>query len=216
MPGSGLAIASFVCSLVLCCPLTSVAAVILGSMALRRMRAAGEVSPMQRWALLGLWIGMLGLAAQLVFMFYFGQHVTEAHRRQVLSAVSDVVNASPRNDAGAAVKHFFKPEPTEAEVLAFSQALQERYGELRDVSITATVEGGTTWQRTIDAALTFQFHDSRKTGSASFRMLLTSSGSLAPDLKLTRITVNDPDDSDVVVGQPASTPPLAPLAPPAP
>ena len=120
------ATASLVLGLVLCCPLTSIAAIILGAVGINAT-SARSVSG-RGLAVAGLSLGVLGTALQLAF----GAWAYASIYTPLLDGPAPALRAGIEQGPQAMLERFALPEGSslESEASAFVEAVKTRYGNL--------------------------------------------------------------------------------------
>ncbi len=214
---SGLAIASLVCSLICCLPITTIPGVLLG--------IAAMVSIGNNPARKGKGIALTGIV--LGVLFTIGQAVIYPPAYGYIKDSMELVTAGPNNaltagfagDTAGFKTQFHGPgaTATDAEVLAFINQLRGRYGELQSVEMRGQSQQTPFGQPIVpfDYVLVFE------TGEVSCTTEIAFSDPQKGGFinKLHSITINDPDGPIVypmLAGDaPADSPPPAPTQVPA-
>lgn len=125
-PTSVCAVASLVLGLVLCCPLTSLAAIVLGAVGINATKA--RMASGRGLAVAGLCLGIAGTALQLAF----GTWAYATVYAPLMEGPAPALRAGLERGSAAMVECFTIPEGAklDAEATAFLDAVKSRYGNL--------------------------------------------------------------------------------------
>ncbi len=138
---SGLAVASLVCSLICCVPVTTIPGILLGIGAMVSISRNAARKGMAL-AVIGILLGVIFTGGQFfVYRFFYEVAVL------VMNGPTDALTAGFANDPGAFKMEFYGTgaQATDAEVQAFIDTLRSRYGEFQDCRFneqTQTQPGG--------------------------------------------------------------------------
>ncbi len=204
---SGIAIAALICSLVFCCPLTTILGIVLGAVAIVMI---GN-NPMQRgkgMALTAIVLGVLFTAGQFVTWRWYQQNVVEPIIRGPEPALragfaGDIsgFRASFHSSAGATASN--------AEAQAFIEELRNRYGEFQSARLDQASMSGTPMGQTV-LTLPYQLIFDRAQVNAEAEILMADPQTGTLSVKPTYLTVLDPRLGDLTY------PPSSTAAPPSP
>lgn len=201
-----MAITALIIAAVPCCPFVNLVGAMLGVAALRRIHASRGVLGGRRLATTAIAIG-LGLAvllsgAWLAFSFREQQRLDA----QMVNHIEGFIRAAQNGQSDKA-RSFWRPGASvnlsAADISAFGEESQKRYGRLERVSIASHSNSGSLLAPTIETACVFVFESSQRTGSAGFQLSI-SGNSIWPDLRLTKLRLDDPEHRPLAL--PAETP----------
>lgn len=195
---SGLAVWALVCSLVFCCPLTTVLGALLGVIALASIKSKPHLRG-AGLAVAAIVIGLL-LSAGWVWVgtksYGFVARMMEHMRTGVPQAIMD----GAAGDTTAFKSEMYGPgaTATDAEVEAFFETLESRYGALQSVAFD---DQGMAGQRQpwgspiVPFPYDFQFADGARSATVEVVFADQSTGQFV--YKMQSIVVHDPDEGDV-------------------
>lgn len=189
---SALAIVAGACGAVLCCPLTSIAAIALAIVAIVRLRRSGGAVRGTRIAYAGLFLGVAGAVVQVVA---FESFLTEYWRRLNVSmegAVTTFIQSAQRGELAAASRAWAvgSPAPAADSISRFAAESETRYGRFQRVEFVSNSPGGTVTVPTLTVALLFVFERRELTGHATFQ-IAPGPGSIFPEARLLELSVDD-------------------------
>lgn len=196
------AVASLVLGLVLCCPLTSVAAIVLGAVGLNATKA--RMASGRGLAIAGLGLGLVGTALQLAF----GAWSYTTIYAPLMEGPAPALRAGLDGGASAMVSRFTIPEGTkvDAEAAAFLEAIKSRYGNLVSCALDRSTQAPTPDSKRPEFEADFELRFERATIKArSCTEITTPLGGLS--MKLRWIELIDPAQGDL------RFPPAEPKAP---
>jgi len=212
---SVLAIASLVLGFFLCVPVVpQVAAIVLGAMALSRIRAADGRLGGRRLAIAGLVLGGSGLVLQAYATEWIASTVRDRFDRDLREGIAEILAAVAADGDGGTPRGLARLAPdaplSAADLVAFATDARTRYGEPDGLSVLSQVPTGTAWSQEVTAALVFGFRrDGRReerTGSA-VAAVVTPLGSFLPRLRIREVRIEDRIDGDLVLGTAATAEP---------
>lgn len=133
------AVASLVLGLVLCCPLTSIGAIVLGAVGLSATKA--RVAAGRGLAIAGLTLGILGAALQAGF----GLWAYTTVYAPLLEGPATALRAAVDGGGAAMLEKFVLPEDGDplADAEAFASAVTSRYGALVSCDLDQTGQAPT-------------------------------------------------------------------------
>lgn len=195
---SGLAIASLVCSLIICCPLVTVLGPILGIAAIGKIGSP----PRQRGkglAIAGIIIGILTTVVSSVSIYYVYRFTVNIFEF-VETAPQEAMRAGSAGDLNAFRSHFHGVGATasDEQVQAFLDEVEERYGDFVSAEVdrgaAQPVPGGfgTT---TFPMAYLLHFSDTTVTAEAEVVLADPSTGQQMQ--KIGYILIEDADRGDL-------------------
>ena len=184
---SGLAIASLVCSLILCCPATTVIGAILGFAAIfttgqNRKRGRGL-------AISGLLIGLVSTALWIIPMVWIGGLMTK-----IYTVPKEVIVQSAAGDYAAAGSQFMNGHaPSDEEFKQFSDEVQKRYGAI--VSMQPQQDQQNQTGDSFQMPYVFTFENGKTSGYAVFGI----QDQLSEPFVLLSITLEDADSGNLTL-----------------
>lgn len=201
-PTSHFAIASLICSCAVFCPiLAPLAGIVLGSAALRRIRAARGALGGRRLALAGTFIGSLMLIVQLGLAAAGMQRVQRHIEDSMIRSVHDFVAAAIDDDPIQARQSWVaggSSRPSVDEIAAFGAEVRQRYGRLMDFHLVNQVETGSMLAPGREVAAYFRFERGERSGWARFT-IITAARTLVYETRLEKLVIEDPEQGDVVI-----------------
>ena len=191
---SGLAIASLVCSLILCCPLVTLVGALLGIAGLFHTKGGRRRG--RGLAITGLILGIVFTVGGVVVGFWAFKTVLQV----VVRGPALVMEAGYAGDT-AGVKQYFDVGhvPTDEEIDAFFATAKTRFGEFK--SATLQDNSNQTQSGNQDFKLPFDvvYAKARLLANVQFRAnenVKTGSGSM---IGIVKITIVDPEAGDLVL-----------------
>ena len=184
---SGLAISSLVCSLILCCPATTVVGALLGFFAIfttgpGRKRGRGL-------ALSGLLIGLISTALWIIPMYWLGSMMTK-----IYTVPKQVIVESAAGDYAAAGVHFMNGHtPSDEEFKAFSEEVSKRYGAILGLQPGQDQTGQTA--DSFEMPYVFKFENGTVSGYAVYGV----EDRISEPFSLLSITLEDDDAGDLTL-----------------
>lgn len=190
-----------------CCPLTALAAIVAGIVALARIRGSGGT----RRGVGVAWAG-IGLASVLLLvegwaLDRFQRDFIEDVDQQSVAAVEAVLRGSPK--AQQRWEGPLAAQPSPEEIAAFATRASTRLGELKGLTIARRGANGAFADPTVSMAFTATYDRGSAFGQAVFRSV---PGTLPPELLLRSLELQVGDDRFSI---PATAPRPAPETPPA-
>ncbi|MFM1883085.1 MAG: hypothetical protein RJA05_1494 [Planctomycetota bacterium] len=186
------AVASLVLGLVLCCPLTSLAAIVLGAVGLNATKA--RMASGRGLAIAGLALGLVGTALQVAF----GAWSYTTIYAPLMQGPAPALRAGLDRDAAAMVEQFVAPEDSslEAEATAFLDTVKSRYGSLVACELDRSTQAPTPDSKRPEFEADFEIRFERATIKArSCTLITTPDGRLS--MKLRWIELIDPALGDL-------------------
>jgi len=187
------AVASLVLGLVLCCPLTSVAAIVLGAVGINATKARMALG--RGLAIAGLCLGIAGTGLQLAF----GAWSYTTIYAPLMEGPAPALRAGLEGGAPAMLERFTIPEGAEdldAEASAFLEAVRSRYGMLVSCDLDRSTQPPTPDSKRPEFEADFELRFDRATIKArSCTEITTPKGSLS--MKLRWIELVDPARGDL-------------------
>jgi hypothetical protein len=194
VPRSQLALAAFITSLALCCPLTGMVAVFLGFLAPRRILASGGRLGGRRLALSGI---AIGTASTIIWIFSwdaFGKWYLEALEDRMLVTTRTMIEDAVRGDLAASSLSFDAAStPDQDQLAAFGITIAERFGQLIDVKLKDAAMRGDTLDPRMEVRLVLDFDPGGiRYGAAAFSLRARALDDVIPQPKFLWIEIVDP------------------------
>lgn len=186
------AVASLVLGLVLCCPLTSIAAIVLGAVGLNATKA--RMAAGRGLAIAGLGLGLAGTALQLAF----GAWSYTTIYAPLMEGPAPALRAGLDGGAAALVERFAIPEGAklDVEASAFLESIKSRYGNLVSCALDRSTQPPTPDAKRPEFEADFELRFERATIKArSCTEITTPQGGLS--MKLRWIELIDPAQGDL-------------------
>lgn len=186
------AIASMVLGLVLCCPLTSIAAIVLGAVGMHATKA--RMASGRGLAIAGLGLGITGSALQLAF----GSWAYSTIYAPLMEGPAPALQAGLDGGAPALLERFTAPDGAtlDAEAESFIAAVKDRYGALVACELDRSTQPPTPDSRRPDFEADFEVRFERATVKVrSCTEITNPKGGLS--MKLRWIEVIDPARGDL-------------------
>jgi hypothetical protein len=196
------AVASLVLGLVLCCPLTSLAAIVLGAVGLNATKA--RMASGRGLAIAGLALGLVGTALQVAF----GAWSYTTIYAPLMQGPATALRAGLDRGPAAMLEQLVAPEDKslEAEATAFLDTVKSRYGSLVACELDRSTQAPTPDSKRPEFEADFEIRFERATIKArSCTLITTPDGRLS--MKLRWIELIDPAQGDL------RFPPAEPKAP---
>ncbi|MDG2022677.1 MAG: DUF4190 domain-containing protein [Phycisphaerales bacterium] len=207
-PRSQLAVAAFITSLALCCPLTGMVAVFLGFLAHRRITASGGRLGGRRLALAAIAIGTASTVIWLFSWDAFGKWYLEALEERMLGTTRSMIEDAAEGDLAAASLGFDPAStPEQAELAEFGVAIADRFGELIDIELKDAVMLGDTLDPRMEVRLVLDFDPGGiRYGAGAFSLRARALDDVIPQPKFLWIEIVDPPSPLLRLGsEPAGT-----------
>ena len=189
------AIYAAVSSLILCCPLTSMAGVVLGVFAIRSIRASNGRLTGTRYAVIGIVLGMIGPLLQLAALQHLVVNIQDQQQREVISVVEQLFlepAARPQVLANS-------DDPATLDVAtAFVDEALARYGPLRGVSIIGRLrpEDSSLQQAVLVGPIMLRFEARDRLGAVRVSVR-AQPGSVMPVHRLLTLSIEDRELGDL-------------------
>jgi hypothetical protein len=186
------AVASLVLGLVLCCPLTSLAAIVLGAVGLNATKA--RMASGRGLAIAGLALGLVGTALQVAF----GAWSYTTIYAPLMQGPAPALRAGLDRGGAAMVEQFVAPEDSslDAEATAFLDTVKSRYGSLVACELDRSTQAPTPDSKRPEFEADFEIRFERATIKArSCTLITTPDGRLS--MKLRWIELIDPALGDL-------------------
>jgi hypothetical protein len=188
----------------MCVPLvTSLAATILGAIALRRIRlAAGRLSG-RRLALAGTLLGSIGVVVWLGGLSWLGNWYRGVLNEAMSQRVTTFLELAADQPAEAAAEfHWGKNRGSSAisadEAGRFGGEVRSRFGQLHEFSIISEASTGTAFAPELEIAATFRFERGERLGAATFAVV-PGSNPFIPRVRLRSLRIEDTELGDLLI-----------------
>jgi hypothetical protein len=194
VPRSQLALAAFITSLALCCPLTGMVSVFLGFLAHRRIMASGGRLGGRRLALAAIAIGTASTVIWLFSWDAFGKWYLEALEDRMLITTQSMIQDAAQGDLAAASLGFDAAStPDQPDLAMFGLVITERFGEIIDVKLKDAAMRGNTLDPRMEVRLVLEFDPGGiRYGAAAFSLRARALDDLIPQPKFLWIEIIDP------------------------
>ncbi len=213
-----------------CCGagLSGALAVLLGMMALERIRASGGTLRGRGWAWTGIGSGTVTVALSIAWISAVS-HLWDTWLLQLDRGVRTTLAATDATTGQTALS-LWGPSPgvvvSAGDVLAYANDIRARYGEFESVSLLSRdISPSLTGEHMLSFVVNFDFANGRRSGVVNARLRqtpltteepqLTSMASWAPSLEIASILINEPDVERGMIVFPKATPKTTPAATPA-
>jgi len=195
-----------------CCPPGNLIGSVLGMMALQRITLSNGALRGRRLArtamILGLCFSIAGAVGWWRIMDGMQRWTNET---AITQAHAFIVAAQQADHAKARAVWTTASNARlgDDSIVAFGRLADERYGALRDVSVTSIAANGGMLATTFEIACTFSFEKGDRLGSAGF-VLEPSTGFRMPHMLLRQITIDDGEHGDLTLPEPVPAASTAP------
>ncbi|MCH2161991.1 MAG: hypothetical protein MK085_08985 [Phycisphaerales bacterium] len=200
-PTSQLALAAFLCSILVCVPMLGLVAVLLGALSLSRIRNSGGAIGGRRLALWAMGIGSAMLVIWVMGLDRFqGWYLGNVETRMT-TALESAVQAAIEGDP-AGVRSEWGSTATmlgDEAILEFGKTADSRWGGLLSVSLNRSNTVGTVLDPAMTATFEFEFETTSRPGAATFA-LVTNAGELLPSTRILQMEISDPDHDPLRLG----------------
>jgi hypothetical protein len=198
---SGLAITALVCSLIFCCPLTTLLGILLGLIAFA-ITGPGSARRGRGLAAVAIIIGLVATALQV----WGGYAMYEKVWRPVLEGPTDALTAGFAGDAAGFKAGFYGAgaAATDAEATAFIDELRRRYGEFDSCEFSPVQTSDPTPGQP-SAPFNYVLHFAGATVDAEAEMIFSDPARGGFIMKFGYLVVSDSDLGDLKY-PPAPTP----------
>ena len=203
-PTSQLALAALICGLLICIPFLGLLGILLGGLALGRIRRSDGRLGGRRIALWGMGIGSAALVIWVMgldrFQLYY---LGEVHQRMT-SSIQRVVESAIDGEPGKVRSEWGSTATMldDARIQAFGEAIETNWGDLVGVSLLRSTATGGLLEPGMTASFEFQFERSNRTGTAVFDLITQGNTSLFPRPMLQELEIIDPGNPTLRLGAP--------------
>ena len=189
------AVIGLACSVVICCPVTSLVGALIGWISLRAINASEGRLGGRRIALVAIILGLAMLPIQFLLLSTYNQRSNEAINNGLEQCIETVfdVDAVDRKKAleGAFVRRKGRyPSPEETD--AFVASITEQLGAFKMASIVQRSVQPEFSRSLHDVALVFTFEKEMATGGAVCELIVNPNG-FQLDVRLVRLEINLPE-----------------------
>ena len=195
-PRCGMATASLICSLILCCPIVTLVGVILGIVALMRIRGSAMSGRGLAWA--GIIIGILTTTLTTLFMI-IAVNVGLGVLEQTPDSVTTAIKAGITGDIEKFRMEFTHDAvaASDDEITSFLETISTRYGVFDKAVIDmATMQAGQQPSGD-EAELPIQLVFETKTISAIAVFTIAKGTDSLIDVQIQCLLIRDPENGDV-------------------
>ena len=199
---SGLATASLICSLIICCPVATLVGVILGIVALLKMRGSQMTGRGLAWA--GIIVGVLATVFSTLFIV-FAANAAMSVLDETPKAVTTALKAGISGDVQSFRSEFAHDavSANDKEVSAFIATLTSRYGTFDEAVIDMQAMQVGQQSSNDQAEIPLQLVFETKTIPATVTILIqpNKENLLTIEIRLQCLLVHDSDKGDVAFPQ---------------
>ncbi len=196
-PLSALAVTALVIAVLPGCPPVNLLGLVLGVLALRRIRNASGRLGGRRIAQLAVGLGWLSSMLWAAGWWWVGDTTRDALEQSMTEQVERLLVIESDRQAEEQVARWSGPAavaPSPQEVRAFAESVRARYGPLRRLSVTSMTTDGSFSDPTYVIAMIAFFEGGQHAASGRFRLQV---GTL--QTRLQRLIVMDPDGGDLMI-----------------
>lgn len=201
-----LAVIALVCSLVLCCPITSLLGVIFGWFSMRAIDASEGRLRGRKLAIWAIIVGLVMLPIQFLLLDRFETSVDQQINSGLEKCVARVFDIDAPDRAKLLQQTFVAVRgkyPTPEEADAFAKSVTEQLGAYRSVSIIQrSMARDSFLQTNLQLALVFTFENGTVTGGADADLVPTPP-SVWPDVRLRLLEIDLPENQTVQIPEAA-------------
>ncbi len=194
-----LAVAGLVMAIIPCCPPANLLAVGLGLLALRRIGASSGRLRGVGLARAAIFAGSILTILSLVLLTRFANRQQQLMDQAMVNVVESTIQGSMIDRADSVRLSWVGPResrPSEEEILAFGQTLQERYGTFKRCAIVSSLMTGSFLAPRMEAAVIFHFADGQRHGSIEVDFLVRSF-QIDPAFSMRAVLIEDPQAGDI-------------------
>lgn len=190
---SGLAIGSLICSLIFCCPVTTVLGVLLGLGALVSI-GSNPAKKGKGLAITGILIGVIATIGTVMS----GKYVWDNYIKPIMDGPREVLTAGFAGDPDGvrASMHGPAATATDEEIAAFFDELTARYGAFQSVRIDETAQQPQPQPGAQSQSFPYVFEFSDTTVSGEAEMTFSAQGQLV--MKWSEIVIIDDENGDLI------------------
>ena len=193
---SGLATASLICSLIVCCPIVTIVGVILGIVALFRIRSSGMTGRGLAWS--GIIIGLLTtIVSSLIIAFIASaaMEVLDQTPKLVTTAIQSGIDGDV--EAFRAEFSFEAASAQDEEVATFIETLTSRYGTFDEAVIDMAAMQGSQESSNGQAELPMQLVFETQSVSSTVVIDIGQSEESWIDVKIQCLSIHDSEKGDL-------------------
>lgn len=201
-PASQLALAALICGLLICIPFLGLLGILLGGLALGRIRRSNGRLGGRRIALWGMGIGSAALVIWVMGLDRFQVYYLDEVHARMASSIQRVVESAIDGEPGK-VRSEWGSSATmldDDRILAFGEAVEANWGDLVGVSLLRSTATGGLLEPGMTASVEFQFERSNRTGTAVFDLITQGNTSVFPQPMLQKLEIIDPGNPTLVLG----------------
>ena len=193
---SGMATASLICALILCCPIVTLIGVILGIVALLRMRGKGLTGRGLAWA--GIIIGLVVTVLSSLFL-YVATNVGIGILEQTPESATTAIKAGIAGDMESFRSEFTHGAigASDEEITSFVEILTERFGVFDQAVIDMATIQSAQQPLSNEPELPIQLVFETKTVSAIAVFTIVEGTETLIDVQIQCLSIHDPDNGDI-------------------
>ena len=205
---SALAITGLVLAVIPLCPPANLLAVVLGMLALRRIRISSGRLRGAGLARAAIFAGSVLTILSLILLTRFATRQQELIDQAMVDVVKSTIQGAMGDRADSVRLSWVGPRekrPGEEEILAFGRTLEERYGTFERCDIVSSVMTGSFLAPRMEAAGIFYFSGGQLHGSVEVDFLIQPFQT-DPTFRMRALRIEDPQAGDIELSSTNSEP----------
>lgn len=195
---SGLAVTSLVCSLIICCPITTVLGPLLGVIALFRLKGKPHLSG-KSFAISGIVIGIIATLFWVIASTYISKYAME-FVEQTREVSTETIQAGYDGNYDEFRSHLSRSsdDVTDAEIKAFIAILEDRFGKFDSAFLNMQEENKEIQQTSqeVPIPIRFIFETKDTTGFMTFEFIPGTE--YGYEMKIGCIQIHDSKNGDII------------------
>lgn len=195
---SGLAVTSLVCSLIICCPITTVLGPLLGVIALFRLKGKPHLSG-KGFAISGIVIGIFATLLWALASTYISKYAME-FVQQTREVSTETIQAGYDANYDEFRSHLSRSsdDVTDAEIKSFIAILEDRFGKFDSAFLNMQEENQEIQQTSqeVPIPIRFIFETKDTTGFMTFEFI--SGTKYGYEMKIGCIKIHDAKNGDII------------------
>ncbi|MCC6906533.1 MAG: hypothetical protein IT430_01200 [Phycisphaerales bacterium] len=212
-----LAVSGFVCSVIICCPLTSLLGLLMGVGGLLSVSSSNGRRKGTGLAAAAIIISILSLAGQALLMQWVRPYAQEYWKMFTLVAQGpkEFISDVQIGDFASARTHLYAPVETQvsdAQLQAFADEVTARYGSvqqgIQSSSTNQPIGGSGVGEQSMDVRSQLVFSKKTLDTTMTIKLLVGPNGRLE-QVGIARIVLHDPDLGDLIFDENAAEAPVS-------
>lgn len=196
-----LAVSGFVCSVIICCPLTSLLGLLMGVGGLLSVSSSNGRRKGTGLAAAAIIISILSLAGQALLVQWFVRSEYGRLTMLILRGPKEFISDAQLGDFASARAHLFPPveaQVSDAQLQAFADAVTARYGSVQQwIASNPPPAGSGAGEQSMDVRSQLVFSKKTLDTTMTVKMLVGSTGGFE-QVGIARIVLHDPDLGDLI------------------